>query len=210
MTTNNLSVGLILLAAGASTRMGCPKQLLLYQGRSLVRYMAEIAIFTHCEPITVVLGSNADRIRQEINDLPLHIVENKQWSAGMSSSIRAGMKKLTTVNQHLDAVIVTLGDQPMLTSSKLNQLIETYQITQSSAIASAYANTLGVPALFSHILFPELLNLTAKVGAKNLIERYIEQVEQVSFPEGAFDLDTPEDYQQLCSKQNKPRVSTGR
>lgn len=200
MHPNTPSVGLILLAAGASTRMGSPKQLLPYQGCSLLRYMAEVALASCCEPIAVVLGSNAERTRQEINDLPLQIVENKQWSEGMSSSIRAGVKQITAVNQHLDAVVITLCDQPLVTSSRLNQLIEAYQITQSPVIASAYANTLGVPALFSHILFPELLSLTAKVGAKNLIQQYIDQVHQVSLPEGAIDVDTPEDYQQLRFK----------
>lgn len=202
MHSNSLSVGLILLAAGASTRMGSSKQLLPYRGRSLLRYMAEVALTSCCEPIIVVLGSNAAQIQQEINDLPLQIVENEQWSEGMSSSIRAGVKQITALNQHLDAVVIMLCDQPLVTSSILNQLIEAYQIAQSLVVASAYTNTLGVPALFSQRLFPELLSLTAKVGAKNLIRQYINQVYQVPFPEGVIDVDTPEDYQQLHFEEN--------
>ncbi len=177
--------------------MGSPKQLLPYQGRSLLRYMAEVALASDCDPIVVVLGANCDRIRPTIADLPLHIIENNRWSEGMGSSIRAGIQPITQINPSLDAVVVMLCDQPLVTASTLNQLIEAYQINRNQVIASAYANTLGVPALFSRALFPHLLNLTAQVGAKCLIQQYGDQAYAVPFPEGAIDLDTPEDYQQM-------------
>ncbi|MBW4474892.1 MAG: nucleotidyltransferase family protein [Stenomitos rutilans HA7619-LM2] len=177
--------------------MGSPKQLLPYRGRSLLRYTAEVALASNCEPIVVVLGANSDRIHPTIANLPVHIVENNQWSEGMGSSIRAGVEQITRINPHLDAVVVMLCDQPLVTASKLNQLLEAYQVNRSQVIASAYANTLGVPALFSRDLFPDLLSLTANVGAKYLIQQYRDQVYVVPFPEGAIDLDTPEDYQQM-------------
>jgi molybdenum cofactor cytidylyltransferase len=160
--------------------------------------MAEVALASDCAPIVVVLGANRDCIKLEISDLPLHIVENDQWSEGMGSSIRAGVKQIAQINQQLDAVVVMLCDQPLVTASRLNQLIEAYQINRSQVIASAYTNTLGVPALFSRARFPELLSLTANVGAKYLIQHYRDQVYAVPFPEGAIDLDTPDDYQQWC------------
>jgi molybdenum cofactor cytidylyltransferase len=186
------SVGLILLAAGASTRMGTDKQLLPYRGRSLVRYMAEVALASKCQPIAIVLGAHGDRINPEIATLPLQIVENDRWSLGMGTSIGAGVQAAA---QSLDAVIVMLCDQPLVTSWHLNQLIAAYKATHYPVIASAYSSTLGVPALFDRSLFPDLLSLTGNVGAKHLIGQYGDRVYPVPFPEGAIDLDTPEDYQ---------------
>ncbi|XGV96632.1 MAG: NTP transferase domain-containing protein [Leptolyngbya sp. BL-A-14] len=197
MHSSTFPVGLILLAAGASTRMGSPKQLLPYRGRSLLRYMAEVALASNCDPIVVVLGANSDRIRPTIADFPLHIIENNQWSEGMGGSIRTGVEQITRINQQLDAMMVMLCDQPFVTASSLHQLIEAYQLHRSQVVASAYANILGVPALFSRALFPDLLSLTADVGAKVLIQQYRDQVYAVPFPEGMIDLDTPEDYQQI-------------
>lgn len=199
MSSNSASVGLILLAAGASTRMGTAKQLLPYQGRSLLRYMSEVALASNCHPIVVVLGADVDRIQPEIATLPLQIVANNHWSIGMGSSIRAGMQH-SIAAQSLDAVILMLCDQPLVTSFHLNQLIAAYELTHCPVIASVYTSTLGVPALFSHSLFPDLLSLTATVGAKHLIYQYSDRVYPVPFPAGAIDLDTPEDYEFILSR----------
>jgi molybdenum cofactor cytidylyltransferase len=194
-------VGLIILAAGASTRMGTPKQLLLFQGRSLLRSMAEAAIASRCHPIVVVLGSQADQIKQEVHSLDLHSVVNLQWAKGMGTSIAAGMTALTAIRSDLDAVVIAVSDQPFAGSDLLNRLVESYQATQSPIVASAYANTLGVPALFDRSFFTALMTIDRDVGARDLIKRYAEKVVQVSFPEGAIDVDTPEHYQRLCSQK---------
>ncbi len=194
---NSSSVGLIILAAGASTRMGTPKQLLLYQGRSFVRHIAEVAIASVCQPIAVVLGANAKRIKPEISHLPVHVVENQQWAEGMSSSLRVGLKALLTVTQNLEAVAIALCDQPFVSSPMLDQIVEAYRFTGKAIIASEYAGTLGVPALFSHTLFSELLALKNTEGAKQIIRKHIQEVFSVPFPEGAIDIDTPKDYEQF-------------
>jgi molybdenum cofactor cytidylyltransferase len=194
---NSSSVGLIILAAGASTRMGTPKQLLLYQGRSFVRHIAEVAIASVCQPIAVVLGANAKRIKPEITHLPVHVVENQQWAEGMSSSLRVGLKALLTVTQNLEAVAIALCDQPFVSSPMLDQIVEAYHFTGQAIIASEYAGTLGVPALFSHTLFSELLALKNTEGAKQIIRKHIQEVFSVPFPEGAIDIDTPKDYEQF-------------
>lgn len=186
----------MLLAAGASTRMGTPKQLLPFRGRSLLHHIAQAAIASCCDPIVVVLGSHAEQLKLEL-DKSLHTVENQQWAAGMGTSIRAGMKELLRLNPNLDAVVITLCDQPFVDAHLLNQLVESYRVTQSLIVASAYANTLGVPALFGRSLFAELGTLNADVGAKYLIQQNSDQVYPVSFPKGAIDLDTPAQYQQL-------------
>jgi molybdenum cofactor cytidylyltransferase len=194
-------VGLIVLAAGASTRMGTPKQLLLFQGRSLLRSIAEAAIASRCNPIVVVLGSQADRIEIEVDALDLHSVVNLEWAKGMGTSIAAGMTALTSIESDLDAVVIAVSDQPFVGSDLLNRLVESYQATQSPIVASAYANTLGVPALFDRSFFTALMTIDRDVGARGLIERHAEKVVRVPFPDGAIDVDTPTQYQQLCSRE---------
>ncbi|MBD2743906.1 nucleotidyltransferase family protein [Coleofasciculus sp. FACHB-1120] len=190
-------VGLIILAAGASTRMGTPKQLLLYQGRSFLRHTAEIAIASLCQPIVVVLGANAEQIKPEVSELPIQIVENPQWAEGMSSSIRVGIEALDNLNQSLDAVAIALCDQPFISSQLLNQIVEAYQVTRRPIIASEYAGSLGVPALFSRALFPELMSLKTTEGAKQIIKKHSPEVFRIPFPGGAIDIDTPKDYQEF-------------
>ncbi len=194
---NSSRIGLIILAAGASTRMGNPKQLLLYQGCSFIRHITEVAIASVCQPIIVVLGANAERVKPEVSQLPVQIVENQQWQEGMSSSIRAGLEALLAVNPDLDAVAIALCDQPFVSSQTFNQLVETYYITSKPIIASEYAGTLGVPALFSHTLFSELMTLKSTEGAKKLIKKHSHEVFSVPFPKGAIDIDTPSDYEKL-------------
>jgi molybdenum cofactor cytidylyltransferase len=194
---NSPAVGLIILAAGASTRMGTPKQLLLYQGRSFIRHIAEVAIASVCQPIAVVLGAHAERIKPEISQLPVQIVENHQWADGMSSSIRVGLEALLAMNQNLEAVAIALCDQPFVSSQTLERIVEAFHFTGKPIIASEYAGTLGVPVLFSRTLFSELMALKSNEGAKQLIKRHIDEVFSIPFLDGAIDIDTPKDYEQL-------------
>lgn len=195
--TRMSTIGLIILAAGASTRMGTPKQLLVFQGHSLLRYVAEVAIASCCDPVVMVLGSQIEQIKLEVHGLTLHIAENRQWAKGMGTSIAAGMSTLITLNQDLDAVVVVLCDQPFVSSHLINQLVESYRATRSPIVACAYANTLGVPALFDRSLFTELMTMNMNIGAQSLIKQNAEKVAQIPFPEGEIDLDTPAQYQQL-------------
>lgn len=177
--------------------MGTPKQLLVYQGCTLIRHITEVAIASLCQPIAVVLGANAERIKPEISQLPVQIVENQQWEEGMSSSIRVGLEALLAMNPNLDAVAIALCDQPFVSPQTLNQLVETYRFTGKPIIASEYAGTLGVPALFNRTLFSEIMALKSTEGARKLIKKHIQEVFGVPFPEGSIDIDTPNDYEQL-------------
>lgn len=191
------SVGLIILAAGASTRMGTPKQLLLYRGRSFVRHITEVAIASVCQPIAVVLGAHAQRIKPEVSQLPVQVVENQQWAQGMSSSLRVGMEALNAMNPKLEAVAIALCDQPFVSSQTLDQLVEAYHFTGKPIIASEYAGTLGVPAVFSRTLFSEFMALKSTEGAKQIIKKHIHEVFSVPFAEGSIDIDTPKEYEQF-------------
>lgn len=196
-------IGLIILAAGAATRMGRPKQLLSYQGRSLILHAVEVALASLCQPIIVVLGAYAEQIKPELMSKAVQVVENSQWQEGMSSSIRAGISMLLKTNSKLDAVIISLADQPLVSPQIFNQLIQSYQETQKVIIASKYNETTGVPALFSNALFPELMQLEGDKGAKALIQKYIDTALILLIPEAAIDIDTPDDYNQLLLNKFK-------
>ncbi|NET57370.1 MAG: nucleotidyltransferase family protein [Symploca sp. SIO2E6] len=192
-----MTIAIIILAAGASTRMGCPKQLLSYQGYSLLSYTIECAIASVCETVVVVLGANAQQIRAEVNQSSVKVVENSDWHSGMGSSIRKGILSLENCSETIEAAVITVCDQPFLSTEIINHLVAAYYSTGKPIIACQYADTLGVPVLFSRSLFSELATLDDRVGAKNLINKYDNQVFSIPFPLGVIDIDTPTDYQQL-------------
>lgn len=193
------AVGVVILAAGASTRMGTPKQLLPYRGRSFLCHAAETALASVCQPIIVVLGAHAERLRQEVKELPVQVVENLQWAEGMSSSVGAGIAALDAESDKISAVVLALCDQPFVSAQVINHLVEAYYFTGKPIVASEYSGTLGVPALFSRTLFSKLKTLKGGEGAKQVITKHAHNVLGVPFPEGAIDIDTPNDYEQFRS-----------
>ncbi|BAY45078.1 4-diphosphocytidyl-2C-methyl-D-erythritol synthase [Scytonema sp. HK-05] len=196
------AIGAIVLAAGASTRMGTPKQLLHFEGRSFLRQTVEVAIASVCKPIVVVLGAYAEKMRQEVNQLPVMVVENPQWHEGMGASIQVGMTALNAASEEIEGVVLTLCDQPFVSSDVINQLVAAYHSTGQGIIASEYAGTLGVPALFSRKFFSDLMNLQATSGAKQVIKKYSHEVFPVPFAAGAIDIDTPQDYEELQTRKD--------
>ncbi len=192
-----MTVGIVILAAGASTRMGTPKQLLPYGEHTLLSHTVEVAIASICHPIIVILGAYAEQIRPVISQYPIQILENTRWNEGMSSSIQVGIQALDKASEKPDAVVVTLCDQPFISTQLVNQLVETYFTTEKPIIASEYAGTLGVPTLFSSSFFPNLMDLKGAAGAKKIIEKYSDRVFSIPFLEGTVDIDTPEEYNQL-------------
>jgi molybdenum cofactor cytidylyltransferase len=191
------SPALVLLAAGASNRLGnFPKQLLEFRGKTLIRRAAENALASKCQNVCVVLGAQAEKIKREIEDLPIEIVVNENWKQGMSSSLKCGLGKLLEIEPKLSAVAVMLADQPLVDSTIINRLIEVFLETQKPVVAE-YAETVGVPAIFSRALFDEILNLSADAGAKRIIKKYAASIKKIPVPEAAFDVDTQNDYENL-------------
>lgn len=195
-------IAVVVLAAGASTRMGTPKQLLSHEGQSLLRRAADVALNSICRPVVVVVGAHAEMLRRELNDLPVQVVENGKWSEGMSSSIRAGVEALEGDDEPAggpEAVVLMLCDQPFVTSELLNQLVAAYRSGRAPIVASEYGGNCGVPALFSRPMFEELITLGGAEGARHLIARHADEVTAVPFARGTFDIDTPADYARLCA-----------
>lgn len=194
------SIGIIILAAGASSRMnGQPKQLLEFEGKTLLRRAAETALSSNLRPIVIVLGANAEKLLPEIKDLPVLTAINENWASGMGGSIKTGLSVLLAENPDIGAAILMLCDQPFVTAEILNRLAETFQKTKKPIAACQYAETLGVPALFAREMFAELSDLQGDAGAKTVIKKHSANVAQMPAPVAAFDIDTQADFQKLLS-----------
>ncbi len=199
----DLNIGIILLAAGASRRLGQPKQLLSIDGQSLLRRSAEAALGIDPEVAVVVLGAHHDLIAPELAGLPLQVVVNPNWATGMASSLHVGLAAVLAQQPSTAAVLILLCDQPLLTAEVLQQLVAAFGQTGGPIVASRYANgVLGVPILFSQPLFPELRLLTGDAGARKLLAQWPDLVQKVDFPEGLLDVDTPEDWAMIQAQLN--------
>ncbi|MEM8675377.1 MAG: nucleotidyltransferase family protein [Cyanobacteria bacterium P01_G01_bin.67] len=195
------AIAAIILAAGASRRMGRPKQLLPYRGQTLLSYVTECAIASPCNSVIVILGANANKIEPEIAQLPIKIVKNLEWNEGISSSISCGITYIKEQSLNIDGVIILTCDQPFISPEVIEKLINTYNLTDKLMIASSYKETLGIPALFDRSLFSELMELKGDRGAKKIINKYPNLVHIIDFSQGEIDLDTFKDYQQLISRE---------
>jgi molybdenum cofactor cytidylyltransferase len=190
----------VLLAAGASTRLGQPKQLVLLNGESLLRRTARLALEAGCSPVFVVLGFQPQQMRPELETLPVQITVNPQWQEGMGSSLRCGMTALCEARPQPQAVLVLVCDQPRLSLNHLQELLARHKAVATLITASVYATRTGVPAIFSASLYPELLATAGEQGARNLIRAHAAEVQGIPWPEGELDLDLPEDLNHIERK----------
>jgi molybdenum cofactor cytidylyltransferase len=188
----------ILLAAGGSSRMGRPKQLLIYDGEALLRRAARAAMDSACSPIIVVLGAASEESRAVLEGLSVKIELNEDWSRGMGSSLRCGVQRLLREAPDAAAVIVMLCDQPHVTADVLRRLAEAHATSGKPAIACSYAGAFGPPSLFAASRFDDLLRLPDDRGAKSVLAAAAAAADLhlIPFPQGAIDLDTPADVAQ--------------
>jgi molybdenum cofactor cytidylyltransferase len=193
-----MTAAVLLLAAGNSARMGAPKQLLDFEGRPLVRHSAEIALAAQCGPVVVVLGAREALVRPVLADLPVEMIVNPRWAEGMGTSIQAGLS--SDAARGADAVIILLADQPRVSSAFLQQLVEGHCKTARPIVAAQYAQTAGVPALFTRPTFPLLLALAPDQGCKTVILGNRDDALLIDYPQAATDIDTPEDYRRVISQ----------
>jgi len=188
------NIGAVILAAGGSSRFGPPKQLAQLRGKGLVQRVVGVAQQAGCSPVVVVTGSNAAKVS---NEATTPAVENKNWREGIASSIRVGVEFLSNLKPDISAIVLLVCDQPLLDAGVIMNLRALHQETGKEIIASSYADTLGVPALFAHCVFPELLALSGDSGAKKVILANRDRVAEFPFPGGNVDIDTPADYENL-------------
>jgi molybdenum cofactor cytidylyltransferase len=197
--SDSAGVGAVVLAAGSSSRMGTPKQMLLFRGQTLLRRAALAALRAGCSPVIVVTGAHAEQLRKELHGLDVREVVNTRWDTGMASSVRAGVEALAESNAGTAAVVLMLCDQPHVTPDVIAGLVAAHRATGSPVVASQYGRSFGVPALFGRPLFAELARLEGRSGAKQVIERHTSEAHFMPFPEGEIDVDTPDDFSQLLS-----------
>jgi len=198
LLTGSHNVAIVILAAGASSRMGQSKQLLPLRDTTVLNHAIAIALGARPGVVCVVLGAHAAQHRESIRSFPVEIVVNEQWGTGMGSSLKAGLKHIETHHPAIAAALFMVCDQPALTTQHLLNLIQT---AGKPIVASYYGGSAGVPALFKRSFFPALNVLGNDQGAKKIFQQFPEQVAFVNFPEGAMDLDTPEDYQNYLDQK---------
>ena len=188
---------IIVLAAGSSSRMGRPKQLLSYNGKSLLEHTIDTSIDADTNPVIVVLGANAALLEKVVDQKKVRVVVNKEWNEGMASSIRYGLNSLMHMAPLTEALILMVCDQPYVSASLLNELITTQKNTGKLIVISQYENTIGPPALFYKTMFPELMQLKGDAGARKIVEQHKSDVATVLFTQGNIDIDTEADYKAL-------------
>jgi molybdenum cofactor cytidylyltransferase len=206
------------LAAGGSRRMGEPKQLLRWRGRTLVEHIVVEARESSSDAVFVVLGAMAHEIGAALQGQGVRYVENPSWERGLSSSIRAGVDAVLAAEsgasgggaaRRFDGAMLVLSDQPGVTREVLDAVVSRFEGgARDTIVACSYADTLGVPALFGRAHFDALRALEGDAGAKALLDAHVGAVRRVVFEAGALDVDTPEDYRALIARD--PSVVPGR
>ena len=191
--------GIVLLAAGSSSRLGSPKQLLVLEGLTLIKRAALTALEITSKVI-VVTGAHSEKVQAELQTLPLTFSQNEAFKEGIASSIRVGLKILLEKYKDIEGVIFLVCDQPYLTADIINQLVNAANTSEKGIVACSYGNSLGIPALFKKKHFQELLELRGDVGAKKLIINHSNDVVAIPFPKGDIDIDTMEEWHKVRAK----------
>ena len=195
--SHETNVGLILLAAGGSARLGRPKQLLAYRDVTLLQHSLQTATACTARPVVLVLGANAEALQKEIKEVNVDTVLNSAWQEGMASSIRCGLKAITERNPAVEGCLLMVCDQPYVTPELLNELIAIHQKTGKGIVACGYQDTFGPPVFFHQRFFQELLQLKGDTGARSIVREHPDMVDVIPFPEGTFDIDTEADYERI-------------
>lgn len=190
----------ILLAAGGSTRLGRPKQLLRlpgFGGETLLDRAVSLTRASGASPIFVILGAHAEEIHLECELLDCILVRNEAWAEGMASSLRAGIAAVLENAPTASGAMVMVCDQPGLSADHLGSLLDAHCADTNRIVASRYAGRAGVPAIFPRGSFGTLMELQGDQGARMLLQKSGAGVHEIDFPEGELDLDSPEDVERL-------------
>lgn len=198
-----MNIGVVILAAGESKRMGVPKQILPIFGIPMLKYLVDEVLDTQAHPVTVVVGANKTKIVPMLENIPIGIIDNPDWQKGMGSSIKMGLVGSYLVTKGFDGLIFMTSDMPFVNAAIINKLIETArEFPEKTIIASKYSGTLGVPVLYKKERFEDILDMKPEHGAKQFFNKYPEEIVTVDFDLGAVDLDTKEDYYNFLQSKN--------
>jgi len=190
------TTGAIILAAGNSSRLGRPKQLVPYRGQTLLTHTITQIRNAGVHPV-VVTGAFHEEVSDSLDGQQLDIVFNPAWEEGMASGIVAGLSKILKQHPDVNAVIIAVCDQPFISSELLLQMVNTLDASGKAIIACTYADSVGTPVLFGRAYFQQLLALSGSEGAKKLVKQHPADLATIPFPDGHIDIDTIEDAQKL-------------
>jgi len=197
MLGGNTIIEVLILAAGASRRLGQPKQLVKFKDESLIRRMTKEAIAAKIGEVTVVTGAQSEGVSSEIKDLHAKVFFNKEWEEGIGSSIRNGLNHILSLKPETNAIIITMVDQPFVDADHLQKLSNAYDPSRPMIIASAYAGTFGVPVLVDNFYFEMLKGLKGDEGGKKIFVNYLKNIVEIPFIQGAIDIDEEEDLETI-------------
>jgi molybdenum cofactor cytidylyltransferase len=202
----NAGLHVLILAAGASTRLGQPKQLVMLGGRPALHIVVSNAVALAGHAVTVVVGAHAKEMTHLLAHSSASVIVNRHWEEGMGGSLRYGVASLPPA---CEAVLVLLGDQVGITADDLKRLASAWKGEESLIAASVYGQHVGVPAIFPRVCFGELSELRGDRGARTVLERNSYRLVRVPMPNAAIDLDTPADLAALNERFTRPRDHEG-
>ena len=186
-------IGAVILAAGSSTRLGRPKQLLPLDGEPLLRVITRRAIVAGFAPVVVVVGAEEESCRAAVAGLGARIACNSRWAEGVGTSVAAGVAALA--EGEVDAALLAVCDQPRLSVEALRRLLAAFR--DGGMVAARYAQTLGTPAIFAAEYFPALRTLAGDSGAKQLLCEHSAEVVAIDLPEAETDIDLASDWEKF-------------
>jgi len=196
------NIAILLLAAGESRRLGKPKQLVKFKGKTLLQHSIDVASGLNIKEQYIVLGANRAKILAETQLRAFKPLNNVVWKVGMAGSLRLGLNSIQELD-HVTDVLVILSDQPYVNKELMHDLISKHLETKSLATFSEYKNIPGVPAIFSRALFHKLQELQGDKGARQLIENGLTNFQLVPFEQGIIDIDTEKDLHLLKLKEHE-------
>ena len=198
MTVLNDCSGLwcVILAAGTSSRLGKPKQLIQYRGRPLLLHAVSAATSISPNRTIVVLGSHSLRLRALLarHLQNVSVIVNHQWGSGMASSLIVGLKALPSSAR---AALLMLSDQPRIDARSLGRLVKVWRAKPSVPVASYFSGTIGVPTILPKQYWADIKLLSGDTGARSLLKQSDINTKAVAMPEAALDIDTDEDLRRL-------------
>lgn len=202
--------GIIVLAAGSSSRLGRPKQLLQVNGTTFIAHVVHQALDLPDATTLVVTGAVDQEIRTALASSNVQICFNLDWAQGMSASIKTGLEALLRTEPEIQACMLLVCDQPHLSTGILREMIRLYEASEARILACSYGDTVGSPAIFSKEYFEELTQLKGQEGAKKIITKYQTNVVYLPFPKGIVDIDTAEEYVTFMSGQQVQTLDAGK
>ena len=190
-----MKFAILLIAAGSSSRLGQPKQLLPFRGKTLLGNSIQVCLESLVGEVHLILGAHQEAILEKVKTKGCQVHINPNWQEGMSTSIAFGVQQI--LDKNYDGLIISVADQPFLQKEHLIQLIENYKQQQKPIVISQYEEGKGPPTFFAKTHFEELSKLSGDDGAKAIIKKHLSQVSFVSFLKGDIDVDTIDDLEQL-------------